>query len=68
MIMLKGTIFIIFKVYGLKCIKVSDYDEFQFRVKIEELKTYLTFSSSTWLSNYLLWKYLWKIFLKFSKH
>jgi len=47
MIMLKGTIFIIFKVYGLKCIKVSDYDEFQFRVKIEELKTYLTFSSST---------------------
>jgi len=32
----------IFKVYGPKYIEVLDSDEFQFQIKVQELKTYLT--------------------------
>jgi len=34
----------IFKVLGLKCIEVSDMDKFQFWIKVQGLKTYLTLS------------------------
>jgi len=37
---LKGSYSFIFKVYGP--IKVSTRDEFQFWIKVQELKTYLT--------------------------
>jgi len=39
---LKGLHSFIFKVQGLKRINVSDRDEFQFCVKVQGLKTYLT--------------------------
>jgi len=43
---LKGLYSFIFKVYGPKFIQISARDEFQFWVKVQGLKTYLTLNNN----------------------